>query len=70
MGLDPRVADVQYGKVQHGDVVTWVLSGRNITKKCPCNIQRIFSEAKIENFHGKMLIFLIFALKILIVGTR
>ena len=69
MGLDPRVTDVQYGQVQHGNVVTWILSGRNITKNCPCNVQRIFSEAKIENFLGKMLIFLIFELKTITVGT-
>ena len=34
-----------------------------ITKTCPCNIQRIFSVEKIENFNGKFLIFLIFLLK-------
>ena len=28
-----------------------------ITKTCPCNIQRLFSEAKIENFIGKISIF-------------
>ena len=28
-----------------------------ITKTCPCNIQRIFSAVKIENFIRKMLIF-------------
>ena len=33
-----------------------VVAGCNIMKTCPCNIQRIFSEAKIENFIGKILI--------------
>ena len=34
----------------------------NITKTCPCNIQRFFSAVKIENFIGKKInIFLIFA---------
>ena len=31
-----------------------------ITKTRPCNIQRIFSAVKIENFVGEILIFLIF----------
>ena len=31
-----------------------------ITKTCPCNIQRIFSVPKIENFTRKMLIFFLF----------
>ena len=39
-------------------------------KTCPCNIQRIFSEAKIENFIGKIRFILICLLKTLIVGTR
>ena len=29
----------------------------NISKTCPCNIQRYFSAVKIENFIGKLLIF-------------
>ena len=41
-----------------------------ITKTCLYSIQRIFSEAKIENFIGKMLILFLFMLKTLIVGTR
>ena len=40
-----------------------------ITKTCSCNLQRILSEAKIENFIGKVLIFVIPLLKTLIVGT-
>ena len=35
----------------------------HITKTCPCNIQRFFSEAKIEIFIGKILIILILLLK-------
>ena len=42
----------------------------SIAKTCPCSILRIFSEANIENFIGKFLIFLIFLLNTLIVGTR
>ena len=30
----------------------------HITKSCPCNIQRFFSEEKIENLIGKFLIVL------------
>ena len=40
-----------------------------IKKTCLCNIQRFSSAVKIENAIGKM-IFLIFLLKTLIVGTR
>ena len=39
------------------------------TKTCPCNKQRFFSDEKNENFFGKVLIFLIFLLKTLIVST-
>ena len=42
----------------------------SFTKTCPCNIQRFFSAVKIENFIRKFLIFLIFLLNTLIVGTR
>ena len=42
----------------------------DITKTCPCNIERLSSEKKIENFIGKILIVLIFLLKTYIVGTR
>ena len=35
-----------------------------ITKTCPYSIWRFFSAVKIENFNGKILIFLIFLLKI------
>ena len=38
----------------------------DITKTCPCNIQRIFSAVKIEKFIGKILILLP---KTYIVGT-
>ena len=39
-----------------------VSSGPDIAKTCPCNIQRFFSEVKIENFiRKKNDIFLIFA---------
>ena len=43
-----------------------------ITKNCPCNIQRFFQEAKIDNSIGKnlFLFFCIFSLKTYIVGTR
>ena len=40
--------------------------GKLITKTCQCNIQRIFSALKMEEFIGNKLIFL---LKTLIVGT-
>ena len=33
---------------------------KHITKTCPCNKQRIFSKAKIENCIGKFLIFFLF----------
>ena len=36
---------------------------QNITKTCPCSIQRFFSVVKIENFVGKILIFFLFLLK-------
>ena len=39
-------------------------------KNCPCNIQRILSETKIENFIGIILICLILSLKRLIKGIR
>ena len=39
-------------------------------KACPCNIQRIYSAVKTENFVGKILNFSIFLLKILIAGTE
>ena len=45
----------------------WPLLILTITKTCPCNIQKIFSEAKIANFIETNWIFL---LKTLIVGTR
>ena len=41
-----------------------------ITKNCSCNIQIIFSEAKNENFIGKILIFQILLLKTLWVHVR
>ena len=41
-----------------------------LQKTCPSNIQRYFSTAKIENFIRKILIFSIFLLKTLIVGTH
>ena len=44
--------------------------GRIIMKTCPCNIQRIFSPVKIENFIGFLKIFFLFLLKTEIVGTR
>ena len=47
-----------------------MLLRRNIMKACPCNKQRFISEAKIENFIGKILIFLTFLLETFIVGTR
>ena len=40
-----------------------------ITKTCPYNIQRIFSAVKIKNFIRKMLMFLTFLLKTLIMET-
>ena len=43
--------------------------GENSGKTYLYNIQRIFSEAKIENFIGKILKVLIFSLKTFIVGT-
>ena len=45
------------------------IQSKVITKTCPCNIQRFFSAVKPENFTRKKLIFLIFLLKTLIVGT-
>ena len=42
-----------------------------ITKTCSCNIQRIFSQTKIENFIGKKkMIFFIVLLKTKIVGAH
>ena len=40
-----------------------LLQIQNITKTCPCNIQRIFSEAKIKDFIGKKSDILIILLK-------
>ena len=40
-----------------------------IKKTCPCNIERCFSAVKIENFIGKIEMFLIFLLKTLIMST-
>ena len=36
---------------------------KDIRKTCPCNIQRFFSVAKIENFIRKLLICFLFLLK-------
>ena len=40
-----------------------------LTKTCTCNKQGFFSFAKFENFIGKILMFLLFLLKTLIVDT-
>ena len=50
-------------------VIVAILS-RVITKTCPCNKQRFFFDAKIENFIGNILICLTCLLKTHIVGTR
>ena len=42
----------------------------NITKTCPCNIQRFFSAFKFENFNGKTLMFLIFSLEAVLTSTH
>ena len=42
----------------------------SITKTCPCNIQRFLKLYKMKNFSRKYLLFFLFLLKTLIVGTR
>ena len=49
--------------VERGLLTLDVNLGAYITKTCSCNIQRLFSASKIENFIRKILIFFLFLLK-------